>query len=214
MKSLASYSRASISLVVAIAVVAAFTLNSFAAPEINKPVAKPNPLQDCTGTLTVKSGQVNINGNAAQTGATMLSGSTVTTNSNGEAIIDLGAIGQVELGENTTATITCVGGLLEIRTNCSRTEVEVRRGAVDIKAPKIETLAVGQKNKETYGDSVQLTSMGGVYIKIECEGRKAAGLWFGPGLLGLLALIGVGAGVAIGVGLGDGDIVPPTSPIR
>jgi hypothetical protein len=83
-----------------------------------------------------------------------------------------------------------------------------------VKQPKTETLTAGQKNKETYGDSVYLTSTGGVDVKVECEGRKAGGLFIGPGLLGLLALIGIGAGVAIGVGLGEGDIVPPNSPIR
>lgn len=198
------------SLAVGMAVVAVFTLQSFAAPDVSKIAEQPNFAQDFTGTLTVKEGQVTINGNAAQTGATVMTGSTVATSSKGEAIIDLGTLGRVEVGEGTTVTVTCVAGFLEVRSNCSRTEVEVKRGTVEVKSPKTETLTAGKK--ETYDGSVDFTSTGGVDVKVECEGRKGA--WFTPGLLGLLALIGIGAGVAIGVKLGEGDIIPPSSPIR
>lgn len=71
MKSRTSCPRASISLVLAIAVGSVFTLRSFAATEANKSTGE-RAAQDCTGTLTVKAGQVTINGNAAQTGATLL----------------------------------------------------------------------------------------------------------------------------------------------
>lgn len=207
-----SYQRASISIVLAMAIATVFTLSSFAAPEVSKAVVDPVLAQDCAGTLTVKAGQVTINGNAAQTGATVMTGSTIATSSNGKAIIDLGALGRVEIGDNTTATLTCVAGLLEIRTNCSRTEVEVRRGSVDVKSPKVETLTAGKKAK--YDGGVDATSTGGVDVKVECEGRKVgAGPFVGAGLIGLLALIGIGAAVAIGIGVGGGDDSPASSPI-
>ncbi|MFY9555959.1 MAG: hypothetical protein WAV20_26750 [Blastocatellia bacterium] len=208
-----SYPRASVTLFVAMAIVTVFTLRSFAAPETIT-MSAPRAAQDCTGTLTVKAGQVSINGNAAQTGATVMTGSVITTGSNGKAIIDLGALGRVEVGDNTTITVTCTAGLLEIRSNCSRTEVEVRRGTVDVKAPKVETLAAGKE--ETYDGAVDFTSAGGVDVKVECEGRRVgAGPFVGPGLLGLLALIGVGAAVAIGIAIGDEEgTTPPSSPVR
>lgn len=212
MKLRTSCQRASISIVLAMAVATVFTLRSFAAPEVTKAVVDPALAQDCTGTLTVKAGQVTINGNAVQTGATVLTGSTIATSSNGKAIIDLGALGRVEVGDNTTVTLTCAAGLLEIRTNCSRTEVEVRRGTVDVKSPKAETLTAGKKAK--YDGGVDATSTGGVDVKVECEGRKVgAGPFVGPGLIGLLALIGIGAAVAIGVAVGGGDDSPASSPI-
>ena len=211
MKLPTSSPRSSISLVLAIAVASVFTLRSFAAPEAAKPHAAGTN-QDCTGTLTVKAGRVTINGNAAQTGATVLTGSVISTSSNGKAIIDLGALGRVEVGDSTTATLTCVPGSLEIRTNCSKTEVEVRRGAVDIREPKVETLIAGKKQK--YDGGVYLTAAAGVDVKVECEGGKAAGLWVGPGLLGLLALIGVGAAVATGIAVGSNDRPIASSPIR
>lgn len=212
MKLRTRYPKASISLFLAIAVASVFTLHSFAAPEATKPAGDRAP-QDCTGTLTVKAGQVSINGNAAQTGATVLTGSVISTSSHGKAIIDLGALGRVEVGDSTTATLTCVAGSLEIRTNCSKTEVEVRRGAVDVRAPKTETITAGKKQK--YDGAVDLTATGGVDVRVECEGHKVAGgVWVGPGLLGLLALVGVGAAVAAGVAAGSNESSTAVSPIR
>jgi len=205
-----SYPRASITFALVIAIATVFTLRSFAAPEVTKS-ADPNP-QDCTGSLTVKGGQVTINGNAAQTGATVLTGSVISTSSNGKAIIDLGQLGRVEIGDSTTATLTCVPGMLDIRTTCSRTEVDVRRGTVDVKSPKTETLNAGKKAK--YDGAFEMTSSGGVDVKVECEGRKAAaGIFVGPGLWGLLALVAVGGAVAAGIVAG-GNSSGSSSPIR
>lgn len=207
------YPRASISMVLMLTVITLFTLRSFASPEATKPAVNPADVQDCTGTLTVKAGHVTINGNAAQTGATVLTGSIISTSSNGKAIIDLGALGRVELGDNTTATLTCAAGSLEVRTSCSKTEVEVRRGSVDVRAPKSETLVAGKKQK--YDGAVDLTAQAGVDVKVECEGRKVAGgLYVSPGLLGLLALVGVGAAVAGGIAAGSNESSTPSSAIR
>ncbi len=212
MKMRTSYQRATISIVLAMAVATVFTLSSFAAPEVSKAVVDPALAQDCTGTLTVKAGQVTINGNAAQTGATVMTGSTIATSSNGKAIIDLGALGRVEVGDNTTVTLTCTAGSLQIRSNCTRTEVEVRKGSLNVTSPTAGTLAAGQKAK--YDGAVDASSTGGIDVKVECEGRKAgAGPFVGAGLAGLLALIGIGAAVAIGIAVGGGDEAPASSAI-
>ena len=211
MKLRLSHPRVSISFALAIAITTVFTLHSFAAPDAVKPAADPTPAQDCTGTLTISGGQVTINGNAAQTGATVMTGSVVATGSNGKAIIDFGTIGRVELGENTAVTLTCAGSLLEIKSSCPKTEIKVTRGTVDVKSPKTETLTAGKEEK--YDNGFAATVTGSVELKIECGGRRAA-KFISPGLLGLLALIGVGAGVAAGVAAGNGDSVAPSSPIR
>jgi hypothetical protein len=209
MKSANKYVRPSISFFISLAVTTVFTLQSFAAPEISRLDADPKPFQDCSGLLTVKSGKVTINGNEARTGATVLSGSIIATNSDGEAIIDLGALGRVVVGDDTTVTLTCGAGLLGIRSDC-RTEIEVRKGTVDIKEPKIETLVAGKE--ETYDGVVVLSATDGVDVKVECDDDEAAYISFG--LVGLLALIGVAASVAVGIKLGEDDIMPPSSPIR
>jgi len=214
MKLRTSYQRATISIAVAIAVVTVFSFSSFAAPEPTKPVVDPVLAQDCTGTLTVKAGQVTINGNVAQTGATVMTGSTISTGSNGKAIIELGALGRIEVGDNTTVSLTCGGGSVQIRSTCTKTEVEVRKGSVNVTSPTAGTLAAGQKGK--YDGSVELTATGGVDLQIECEGRKTGGgVFVGAGLAGLLALIGIGAAVAIGIAVGSGDDdVTASSPVR
>lgn len=208
------FPRASISIVLALAVTTLFTLRSFAAPEMSKPAGDPFlMMQDCTGTLTVTGGQVTINGNAAQTGATVMTGNVIATGSKGKAIIDLGTLGRVEVGENTTITLTCAAGSVEIRSSCGKTEIEVRRGSVDVRAPKSETLAAGKKTK--YDSAIDATSTGGVDLKVECEGHKGGGGKFvGPGLLGLLALIGVGGAVAAGIAAGSSEGAAASSPIR
>ena len=213
MKLRQSFQRASISVVLAVAIMMVFTLRSFAAPEIVTPLVDPMLVQDCTGTLSVKSGSITINGNAAQTGATVMSGSTISTSSNGKAVVDLGPLGRVEIGEGSTVTLTCVGGSLQIRTTCVRTEVDVKSGSLNVTAPTAKTVAAG--SDETFTGGIEANSTGAIDVKVECEGRRAgAGPFVGAGLLGLLALIGVGAAVAIGIALGDEDGVSPSSPIR
>jgi hypothetical protein len=202
------------SIALAVAIVTVFTLRSFAAPETSGDVvADPIVAQDCTGTLTVKSGQVMINGNAAQTGATVMTGSTISTSSNGKAIIDLGGAGRVEIGDNTAATLTCAGGTVQIRTTCARTEVEVKKGSVSVTAPTAGTLNAGQKEK--YNGAVELSASVGADVAVECEGRKTAGgLYVSGGWIGLLALIGVGAAIAIGIAVGSEESGTPSSPVR
>lgn len=212
MKLHTSYQRASISVVLAMAVMMVFTLRSFAAPEVST-VFDPVFAQDCTGTLTVKSGTVSINGNAAQTGATVMTGSTIATSSNGKAVIDLGAMGRVEVGDNTSVTLTCAGGSLQIRSTCTRTEIEVKSGSLNVTSPTAGTLAAGQSAK--YDGTVDATSTGAIDVKIECGGRKVgAGPFVGAGLVGFLALIGIGAAVAVGIAIGDEDSVTPSSPMN
>lgn len=208
-----SYSKTLISLFLAMAVATVFTIRSFASPDLSKVTEVPTLAQDCTGTLTVNAGRVSINGNAAQTGATVMTGSSISTDSKGKAIIDLGPAGRVELGESTAITLICIGSSIEIRSNCSKTEVEVRRGTLEVKTPKAETLVAGKEH--TYEGAFDATSAGGIDVKIECEGRKGAGgLFIGPGLLGLLALAGVGGAIAAGIAAGGNEEVTPSSPIR
>lgn len=206
--------RAMLSLVLALTVTTLFTFRVYAATEKGVP-SNPSGLQDCSGTLTVKGGTVTINGNPAQTGATVTNGSVIST-SGGKAVIDLGAAGRIELGSNTTVTITCAGGTIEVKSTCAgKTEVKVMAGSAEVKAPTTATLAAGQK--KTYDGAVEVTGGAGISLEIECEGgHRAGGLLVGPGLIGLLALIGVGAAVAVGVAVGNGETSatgrPPLSP--
>jgi hypothetical protein len=208
-------SRVLLSLVLIITIATLFNPRSFAASEprfVNPSAVDP----DYTGMLLVKSGTVTLNGNTAQTGATVLNGAAVSTSARGSAVIDLGAVGRVGVGNNTTVTVYCTAATIEVKSSCSnKTEVKVISGAVDIKAPKTETLAAGQK--KVYDGSVDLAAVAGSSLEVECEGgRRAVWLLVGPGLVGVLALLGAGMAVAAGVikssGSAPGD--PPVSPCQ
>jgi len=200
--------RVLLSLMLAITVTSLFTLRAYAAGEVKAPASETSIeallMQDCTGTLTVKGGNVTLNGNATQTGATVTNGSVIATGDNGSVIIDLGALGRIELGHHTTATIDGAGGMFHVRTSCGgRVEIENRAGQVNVTVPKTESIAVGKD--ETYDSPAEFTATGGSSVKIECNSRKAGGLLVGPGLVGILALIGVGAAVAAGVTLSESE---------
>lgn len=193
-----------LSLMLALTVTSLFTLRVYAASEPKAPTSESMAVQDCTGTLTVKGGNVTLNGNAAQTGATVMNGAVISTGDNGSVIIDLGALGKIELGHHTTVTVDCVAGTIHGRTTCGgKVRIEDRAGQVNVTVPKVETILPGKH--ETYDDPAEFTAPAGSSIMIECGSRKAGGLLLGPGLLGLLALLGVGAAVAAGVAVGNGD---------
>src|SRR5262249_7212544 len=202
-----------LSLAVALVLAVVFTMNSFVSA--STPIGKVGPVlaQDCTGSLTIRGGSVSVNGNAVQTGATILTGSIVATSSDGHALIDFGPVGKLELGTGTTVTITCVGGIVEVRSNCARTYVKVRGGRVDVTQPKVETLDAGKDKK--YDNAIEATAAPGTDWYVDCQGRKPVGMFVGPGLGGVLALIGIGTGVAVGISEGGPDERPPsTSPTR
>lgn len=193
-----------LSLMLAFTVVSMFSLRVYAANEPKVPTSETTALQDCTGTLTIKSGKVMLNGNEAQTGATVMNGSVIATGDNGNVIIDLGALGKIELGHHTTVTVDCATGTIHGRTTCGgKVRIEDRVGQVNVTVPKVETILPGKH--ETYDDPAEFTAPVGSSIMIECGSRKAGALLLGPGLLGLLALLGVGAAVAAGVAVGNGD---------
>lgn len=211
--------RAMLSLALVLTVTTVFTLRSFASVETHTDAVNSALAQDCTGTLTVKDGSVTVNGNAAQTGATVTNGSVIATASNGRAEIDFGGAGRVMLGRGTTVTIDCAGGALSIRSNCSgKTEIEVKSGSVNVTAPSVDTIAAGKQGR--YNGPTAFTVAAASVIEVDCEGsRRAAGLFVGPGLVGVLALLGVGAAVAVGIAVGEGDTgtsgtPQPSSPSR
>jgi hypothetical protein len=216
MKGLTIHLKAFISITLAIAVMTLFSLRSFAAPEVSdkalEAIAAAWPVLQDTGALTVK-GQVSVNGNSQQTGATVTSGSLIVTGSDSEAEVDLGPLGRIKIGDGTTVTITFGAGTVNVRSQCSKTEIRVTRGQVDVKSPKTESIPAGKD--EDYSGGVDASTAGGTDFEIDCEGRRPGAAVYTPGLLGVLLLAGAGAAVALGIGLGDEESrVEPVSPIR
>lgn len=65
--------------------------------------------QDLSGTLTV-SGRAMVNGKTAQTGMTVLSGSHIETEPDGDVTIDLGALGRIQIRPNTKVELFLAPG--------------------------------------------------------------------------------------------------------
>jgi hypothetical protein len=194
-----------------------FSFSSFAAPDLSTIVLAPVPPQDCTGTLTLTKGTATINGNPAQTGATVLSGSQVATGPDSAAVIDFGSAGRLRLGDQTIVQPLCVNNEIKVRLSCNKTEVDVTSGQVTA-----GSVTVTPGSDKSFGAGTEVTASSGADFGVECEGRRffgvaGAGDTVGPGLAGWLTLLGLGAGVATGIALGgdDGDgLLPAVSPVQ
>ena len=76
-----------------------------AIPAPAMPVQPAGP--PATGLLT-GTGRIYVNGNPAEPGATVVSGSTVSTGSDSKAVIDMGPSGRLELQSDTTVVMTAL----------------------------------------------------------------------------------------------------------
>jgi hypothetical protein len=162
------------------------------------------------GQLTVKQGDITINGNESQAGATVLSGSVIHTSSNGAAVIDLGPLGRVDLGARTTVTLVFDSALISVKSDCGRAEVSVFRGQVDLKSPKIETIEAGD-NKE-FRSSIEGTAPAGSHFRVECERSKLIVLV--PLGLPSIALIGLRSSVEVVSSAPPTGEKPPVTPTK
>jgi hypothetical protein len=73
------------------------------------PTADPPRVQDLSGTLT-GTGQFTINDAPAQSGAGVANGSLVGTGPDGDASLDLGALGRIQLRPNTVIRVALSPG--------------------------------------------------------------------------------------------------------
>ena len=130
-----------------------------------------------TASLTVKGG-VRVNGNPAKTGLTIVSNSKIVTDSDGVALVGLGNLGRIKIGEGTTVTLVFTRESVHVESECGRTRIEVVSGQVEVQSPRSETLGAGDSRR--YRGSAKATSRGAVF-EIRCLGgrlgalRRAAG---------------------------------------
>ncbi len=207
--------RAFTSLLLAVTVTTVFSLSSFAASQpdtlLDSLALDPAFAQEPSGVLT---GSATVNGIATESGATITSGSRIETGSS-SAVIDLGPLGRIELRPHTSIVLVFAAGMVSIKNLCSPFEVEVVTGQAQVRegsdAP--ETKVAGED--EEYSGSGEVTTTGGTNLILDCEDDPAAA-FIGPGLGGILGLIGVGAAIFAGVALGDesGPSTPVVSPTQ
>lgn len=146
--------------------------------------------QEPTGMLVVLGGNVTVNGMPAKTGLTIISGSTMTTSSNGRVLIELGSLGRIEVGNGTTIYLTLFPVMVSVKSNCPQTQIKVTRGQVEVLSPKKESVAAGKA--QVYKGSFEAMTNGDTDFVVACYSRNIglipnAG---GQGLGGILALLG------------------------
>jgi hypothetical protein len=199
------------SVLLALSVAATFTFSSFAAPSLPEKTDTPVQVQQGpTGTLTAR-GPVTVNGNEAKTGMTVLTQSVITTGSGGQASIELGPLGRVELAQQTTVTLQLAGSLVQATLNqCGRVTVSVPAGVtgqvtipqqekthVKVVQGKVTVRYGGGKDKtvvagedKEFDDATEVTSDGGAAIfEVYCGHKRPIGYYFLASPLALLLLL-------------------------
>jgi hypothetical protein len=239
-----------ISLLLVFTVATVFSLNSFAAPQSSTKagddsvkVASANdtvPQNYPTGILT-GTGSLYVNGNAVQSGATVVSGSIVATDVNSDAVLDLGALGRINLRPSTEIRIVLSANRSEVElrrcgsmTQSVPTGVTTRvtvstsqtitvassvgeatvRGQLAGKSSKIEEVVVKQGESQSFDKIEEITASGEATFTLSCDDQDPAGAFiFSP--YGLLVLLGLAGGIALGVQLGDDNTArPQVTPIQ
>jgi len=239
--------RAAISLTLTLVVMSVFTFSAFAASKrANGPPGK-NSLDTPVKTLATASvgkligtGRFSIDGNEVPSGATVLSGSVIATGPDGNATIDLGPLGRVELRPNTTITLVLSSNSVQVDMSGDgsmaqwlppgvegqiRTSSQVRflvtRGQAEVKsAQKTRKLSAGEAG--TFNDPAEAIASGDAVLIAESSRSKdnagAATTQSTPsrtvsaGPAGVAVLTGLAGAVAWGVMANRNDHAATTLP--
>ncbi|HSE97918.1 MAG TPA: hypothetical protein VLD57_06565, partial [Blastocatellia bacterium] len=160
-------------LLVAMALTTMFSLRSFATVEAAETAPASNaaalasinwlPVQGPSGTIT-GSGQFKVNGNEVQTGATVLSGNSVSTGSDGDVLIDVGQFGRVKLRPNSTVKLDMIDDRLEVTVEeCTRST------SVNLMVPSGRTIVM----KSSHGNLTNVAvTLGEVRVKPGADGAS------------------------------------------
>jgi hypothetical protein len=240
-----------ISLLLVFTVATVFSLNSFAAPQSPTKVADdsvkvasandPMPQSYPTGMLT-GTGTLLVNGNAVQSGATVVSGSIVATDVNSDAVLDLGVLGRINLRPSTEIRIVLSANRSEVElrrcgsmTQSVPTGVTTRvtvstsqmmtvasnvgeatvRGQLAGKTAKIEDTVILQGESKSFDKIEEITASGEATFTINCGDQDRAGGAYVYSPYGFLVLLGLAAGVALGIHIGDNNTArPQVTPVQ
>lgn len=239
--------RAAISLTLTLVVMSVFTFSAFAASKRTEGPPGKNSVEPTSSTLAnasvgklIGTGRFSIDGDEVPSGTTVLSGSVIATGPDGNATIDLGPLGRVELRPNTTVTLVLSSNSVHVEMSGDgsmaqwlppgvegqiRTKSHVRflvtRGQAEVKsAQKTRKLSAGEAG--TFYEPAEAVASGDAVLIAE-SGRSrdnagAASTKSAPsrtvtaGPAGVAILTGLAGAVAWGVVANKNDNPPSTLP--
>jgi hypothetical protein len=105
-----------IALLIVLSFLQLYVVSALAAPMLSTETAMPPvPPQAITARLTTRGNQpVMVNGNSANTGATILSGATIETGDGVGATINLGPLGTIEIAPNSKVLVEFSNGRIKV----------------------------------------------------------------------------------------------------
>lgn len=221
-----------LSLLLASAVASVFAISSFAASRPREPTPGVSASHGEMGLLglptgrLVGTGQITVDGSEAQSGVTVLSGSTIATGADGNATIELGSLGRIELQPNTTVLVNLAPDLVTVkvvrvgrviqslpsgvkgqtRIEGGKARLAVTLGLVEVRSGQHQR-TVGAGDESSVSPAGELLASGNVVFTIE-EGSGRASTaarnsgYVSAGAVGMVALAGVAA-AATGVVLSN-----------
>ena len=161
---------------------------------------------------------VNVNGEAAKTGRTIFSTSTITTPEFASASVNLGSTGEIELAPNTTAVLSfsdkgisadLTTGKLTVRRAAQAVNVNSVNGTVALSAGESTSVVADDDYKDKNGTCIDADKDG----KLECDNDKGgAAIWGYAAVFGAAAVILIwattsGNDTTLG---GGGTVISPT----
>lgn len=158
-----------------------------AAPDGNAPPGTDQPNELSAGILTAPNApSVRVNGNVAQDGMTILSGSEIKTGTSGGATINLRELGKAELGPETTVKLIFTADQVTVQVFSGQAQLTTFKGVSgslinpdgkELKTdPSLETSSIGN------GATVAADSTASAPVMN--EGLFGLGTWGGMGLVG------------------------------
>jgi len=170
--------RSLLSFVLIISLASIFSLGSFAAAGDEGLVTKrvgltAGGLLDAPAATLMASGEVDINGYRAETGATVLSGSQIATRRNSIATVDLGSLGRVILRPDTSIQLNLAPGTARVNTQSEHVRVVVLHGQLSVASNRGNYTLVDGEDIEFAG-AVEAIPDGGTVFTVQNQGTNPA----------------------------------------
>jgi hypothetical protein len=119
------------------------------------------------------SGEVDINGYRAESGATVLSGSQVTTRRNSIASVDLGPLGRVILRPDTSIQLNLAPGTARVRTQADHIRVVVLHGQLSVASGR-GNYALADGEDIEFAGAIEATPSSGTVFTVQNQGQNPA----------------------------------------